>query len=107
MGHAGLQTLVQAVKIEWSAGAVADLDRFADFLQSRFPTMARIVGREIVQKVDLLVQRPELGRPLSGHRDRRQIVVRVLNASYIVEYRLLADRLMILRVFHGRESRDS
>jgi len=94
------------VNVEWSADAVADLDRFAGFLQSRFPTMAQIVGREIARKVDLLVQRPELGRPLSAHRDRRQIVVRVLNASYIVQYRLLADRLVILRVFHGREARD-
>jgi plasmid stabilization system protein ParE len=93
------------VNIEWSAGAVADLDRFSDFLQSRFPTMARTVGREIHRKVDLLIDTPELGRPLSGRRDRRQIVVRVLNASYIVQYRLAADRLVILRVFHGREVR--
>lgn len=95
------------MKVEWSASAVADLGRFSEFLQSRFPAMARIVGREIVRKVDLLAQTPELGRPLSGHRDRRQIVVHVLNASYIVQYRLLADRLVILRVFHGREARNS
>lgn len=82
LGDARVQALVQAVKVEWSAGAIADLERFSDFLQGRFPTMARTVGREIARKVDLLVQTPELGRPLSGHLDRRQIVVRVLNASY-------------------------
>lgn len=68
--------------------------------------MARIVGREIVRKVDLLVDTPELGRPLAGHLNRRQIVVRVLNASYIIQYRLTADRLVILRVFHAREERE-
>jgi plasmid stabilization system protein ParE len=94
------------MKVEWSAAAIADLDRFANFLENRFPAMAQMVGREIVGKVDRLVGTPELGRPLSGHRDRRQIVIRVLNASYIVQYRLTADRLVILRVFHGREARE-
>lgn len=105
LGDVPVQAMVQTVKVEWSASAIADLDRFADFLESRFPTMARTVGREIVRAVDLLVEAPELGRPLSGHQDRRQIVVRVLNASYIAQYRLFADRLVILRVFHGREFR--
>jgi len=94
------------MKVEWSADAIADLDRFAHFLQTRFPTMARTVGREIIRKTDLLVDTPEAGRPLSERRNLRQIVVSVLNASYIVQYRLTASRLVILRVFHGRESRN-
>jgi plasmid stabilization system protein ParE len=68
--------------------------------------MAQTVGREFIRKTDLLVDTPEAGRPLSGHRDLRQIVVRVLNASYIVQYRLTASRLVIMRVFHSRESRN-
>jgi len=94
------------MRVEWSAAALADLDRFADFLQDRFPKLAKVVGREIVQKSDLLIEQPELGRPLPRRANLRQLVLRVLNASYVIHYRLAPDRVVILRVFHGRESRE-
>ncbi|HEX5508112.1 MAG TPA: type II toxin-antitoxin system RelE/ParE family toxin [Pseudolabrys sp.] len=94
------------MKVEWSAAAIADLDRFAQFLQDRLPNMARMVGHEITQKSDLLIEHPELGRSLARRPDLRQLVLRVLNASYVIQYRVMPDRLIILRVFHGREARD-
>lgn len=93
------------MRVEWSAAAVADLDRFAEFLRDRFPNMAKTVGREIVEKSDLLIGNPELGRPLARRPDLRQLVLHVLNSSYVIHYRVMADRLVILRVFHGREGR--
>jgi hypothetical protein len=38
------------VKVEWSADALADLDRFAAFLHERHPDVASIVAREIIAK---------------------------------------------------------
>ena len=49
------------MKVEWSAAAVADVDRFAHFLQDRFPEMAKVVGRELLQQSDLLIEPPQLG----------------------------------------------
>ena len=94
------------MKVEWSAAAVADVDRFAHFLQDRFAEMAKAVGRELLQQSDLLIEHPQLGRPLAARPDLRQLVVRVLNAFYVIHYRVTPDRLVILRVFHGREARD-
>lgn len=94
------------MKVEWSAAALADLDRFALFLQNRFPKMAELVAREIVQKSDLLIEHPELGRPLGRRLEIRQVVVRVLNASYVIGYRVTHDRVVVLGVFHGREARE-
>jgi plasmid stabilization system protein ParE len=94
------------MRVEWSATALADLERFANFLHGRFPKMANVVGREIVQKSDLLSENPELGRPLPRRPELRQLVLRVLNASYVIHYRVTSDRLVVLRVFHGREVRD-
>jgi plasmid stabilization system protein ParE len=57
------------MKLEWSAVALADLDRFAAFLHDGHPRLAAIVAREILVKARLLEDHPELGRPLD--RDGR------------------------------------
>jgi plasmid stabilization system protein ParE len=94
------------MKIEWSAAALADLDRFAEFLQDRYPDLSVIVAREIVAKAKILSDQPLLGRAIAGREDYRQVVLRVLNAAYVFQYRVLDERLVMLRVFHGRESRE-
>jgi len=38
------------MKLEWSASALADLDRFAEFLQRHYPSLAATVADEIIKK---------------------------------------------------------
>ena len=38
------------MKLEWSAAALADLDRFAAFLHDRHPHLAKIIAAEIKLK---------------------------------------------------------
>ena len=94
------------MKLEWSADALADLDRFALFLHDKFPVLAERVAQEIVAKAEVLTKHPQLGRPLRGRQEYRQIVLQVLNARYVFQYRYDGHRLVMLRVFQGRESRD-
>jgi plasmid stabilization system protein ParE len=94
------------MKIEWSAAALADLDRFADFLQERHPALSGIVAHEIIAKARVLSDHPLLGQAIAGRAEYRQVVLRVLNAAYVFQYRVDGDRLVMLRVFHGRESRE-
>jgi plasmid stabilization system protein ParE len=94
------------VKLEWSAMALADLDRFAAFLHDRDPRLARIVAAEITQKAQVLLDRPELGKLIEGSQQYREVVLQVLNALYIFQYGYDGERLVMLRVFHGRESRE-
>jgi len=93
------------MKVEWSVAALADLDRFASFLHERHPRLAKIIAQEIIAKTQVLSEHPLLGRPLAGREEYRQIVLQVLNAQYVFQYRYDGGRLVMLRVFHGREAR--
>jgi plasmid stabilization system protein ParE len=106
VGHFGIQALARSIDIEWSQDALADLDRFSAFLQQHHPDLAQAVAREIVAKADMLSRYPRMGRPIAGQTEYRQLVLQVLNAPYIFQYRFDGRRLVMLRIFHGRETRD-
>src|SRR5260370_37658852 len=94
------------MRVEWSDDALADLDRFAAFLQLQHPSLANIVAEEIIDKAQLLSEHPLVGRAIEGREEYRQIILQVLNAAYVFQYRYDGKRLVMLRVFHGREVRD-
>jgi toxin ParE1/3/4 len=94
------------MNLEWSDEALADLDRFAEFLVQKHPSLAAIVGTEIIDKVQILSAHPQLGRPIAGREEYRQIVLQVLGAAYVFQYRFDGKRLVMLRVFHAREGRE-
>ena len=92
--------------VEWSEDALADLNRFALFLQDQHPSLAKRVASEIVAKAQALTDHPKLGRVIQGRDEYRQVILQVLNARYVFQYRYDGGRLVMLRVFHGRENRD-
>lgn len=98
--------MAQPVDIEWTQDALADLDRFAEFLRQQHPDLAHVVAREIIDKAQVLSAYPRLGRPIAGRAVYRQLVLQVLNAPYIFQYRFDGERLVMLRIFHGRERRE-
>jgi plasmid stabilization system protein ParE len=93
------------VKLEWSAKALADLDRFERFLRQQHPHLAPIVADAIIDAASVLELHPKLGRSIAGRLQYRQMVLEVLNAMYIFQYRYDGTRLVMLRVFHHRERR--
>ena len=75
------------IRLEWSADALADLDRFAAFLAEQHPRLAPIISAAIVERAGLLEDFPELGRPILDRPEYRQLVLRVLKAHYVFQYR--------------------
>lgn len=104
LGQCALWVVESPLKIEWSAAAVADLDRFASFLHDHHPELAGRVAREIIARTSLLTEHPRLGRPLANG-NYRELVLRVLNGRYVFQYRVAGERIILLRVFHSLERR--
>ena len=94
------------MRIEWSHAALADLDRFAEFLNERHPSLAAKVAQELIAKSETLLDHPYLGRPIDDRAGFRQVVMQVLNAACVFQYRVEDDRIVMTRIYHGREDRN-
>jgi plasmid stabilization system protein ParE len=69
------------MRLEWSDEALADLERFVEFLDREYPSLAATVASETISKTQVLTAHPRLGRPLAGREEYRQIVLEVLCAN--------------------------
>lgn len=94
------------MRLEWSAAALADLDRFAAFLHDRHPRLAKVIAAEIKHKAGILVEHPLIGRAIEGRPEYRELVLEVANAKYVFCYGFDGERLVMLRIFHSREARE-
>ena len=67
MGHISVSELAESMKLEWSDAALADIDRFVEFLNREHPSLAGVVAGEIVGKVQVLSEHQCWGgRSLAG-----------------------------------------
>jgi plasmid stabilization system protein ParE len=105
VGYAPVPTVAGPIEIEWSLDALADLDRFATFLHEQFPELAARVASELVVRADVLRRHPKLGRPIATREEYREIVLQVLGGMYVFQYRYDGTTILMLRVFHSRETR--
>ena len=80
-GDAGICGLEGPVRLEWSAAALADLDRFAAFLHDRHPQLAKSIANQIRQRTSLLEEHPLIGRAIEGRPHFRELVLEVANAT--------------------------
>ena len=84
--------------IEWSPQAVSDLKEIYLWIAPDNPRAGRALHERIVSCVSLLLTSPHLGR--SGRvAGTREMVVS--GTPYIIPYRIVGERLQILRVYHG------
>lgn len=85
------------MRVRWLRAALLNLDEEAAYIATEDPAAARLVVGRIVTAVNLLAQKPALGKPgrLSGTRE-----LLVPKTRYLIPYRIRADQIEILRVFH-------
>lgn len=87
-----------------SRQAVADLERFADFLAETNPREAVAIGRVILRALKALKEHPFIGR--RHENDLRELVISHGKRGYIALYRFdqAQDVVRVLAICHQREA---
>lgn len=90
-----------------SQSALADLQRLQIFLADKNQTAARRAVSAIVQAIDSLMVFPDRGHP-TGSDNTRDLIVPFGRSAYLVRFAHDPQRgeIVILRIWHGRETRD-
>ncbi|MFN9210836.1 MAG: type II toxin-antitoxin system RelE/ParE family toxin [Betaproteobacteria bacterium] len=89
------------MKLRWSRRATFDLERIADFIAADKPRAALDFVATVRARVAHLAEFPLLGR--AGIRaDTRALIV---HRNYLVTYRLRADEVQVLQVWHVARDR--
>ena len=87
--------------VEWSTRAVSDLKAISEYIeQDRNLETANRITRTIYDAVQSLRTMPRRGRD-GRVKDTRELLVPRL--PYIVVYRLLEERILILNIVHGAQ----
>ncbi len=88
------------MKIVWSPRAVQRLIAIRAFIAEDSPDTAQAVAAKIIANVEELSQFPNRGRAGRVPGTRELVVP---GTAHILPYRIKADRLEIIAVFHGRQ----
>lgn len=86
------------MKVRWTALALLDLNEAIAYIANDNPKAALSVAARIAEAIQNLVRHPGMGRPGRVPGTRELVISGTL---YIVPYRVLGDRVDVLRVLHA------
>jgi toxin ParE1/3/4 len=88
------------VTIVWSPRAIDHLAHLRAYIARDNPKAATRIASALLEAVERLAELPNLGRPgrIAGSRE-----LAVPGTPYVMPYRLRADRLEVIAVFHARQ----
>ncbi|MDO5609751.1 MAG: type II toxin-antitoxin system RelE/ParE family toxin [Pseudomonadota bacterium] len=84
--------------------AVADLQRLRAFIAEHAPAAAEPIAHELIQRIELLREFPDIGRVVDAAPDP-ETVRDLIFGSYIVRYVRTASAIIILRIWHHAQAR--
>ena len=83
----------------WSPEAIDDLSALRAYIEQDDSAAAQRVALHIVTSVEtLLANNPEMGRPGRVPGTRELVIPRT---PFVVPYRVVANTIQVLRIFHG------
>ena len=94
-------------KVVWLPEALEDVTRLYEFLAEKSPEAACKAADRIGYAARQLEQYPELGQPMEDGA-RRQAFLHFGAGAYVIRYRRDNEgNVVIVRVWHSREQRES
>lgn len=95
------------MKHAFSAEALSDLQRLHDFIADQNPSAAQHVACELLDGIHSLRRFPRMGKRvgITSEKLAPEEIRDWFTGSYIVRYLLLENRIIILRVWQGKEDR--
>lgn len=93
------------MNIVWTGKATADLVRLHDHLKPVAPDAAARIIQTLAKAPSRLIDYPRLGERLDTYNPRE--VRRIIIGHYEMRYEIAGERIIILRLWHGREDRAS
>jgi plasmid stabilization system protein ParE len=96
------------VKFVLTADAIVDIKRLRAFLEGENTAAAKRAASLLSDAIEALSVFPERGRP-SGIQGIRELIVPFGRSAYVVRYayRREIETVVVVRVWHGRENRNS
>lgn len=95
------------MKLVFSPQAVRDLQRLHDFISEKNPAAAKRIAKSLRVGIARLKDNPQLGRRVRQAPDQwaPEEMRDWVTGDYVARYLLLKDRIVVLRIWHGREDR--
>ncbi|SNY97177.1 type II toxin-antitoxin system RelE/ParE family toxin [Halomonas sp. hl-4] len=90
------------MKLVYTDAAIDDLIRLREFIAAHNPTAAASISSELVGKIELLPDFPNMGTPVEMAPVPDSVRDMVFG-KYVVRYSIYASAIIILRVWHGLE----
>lgn len=92
--------------ISWLPETHSDLERLDSFLRALNPQAADQAIDAVMETASSLLLNPERGYLIDRERNIRQLTVPSGKHGYILWYRVSAEAIEIIRVWHGKEDRN-
>ena len=91
-------------EIEWSLKAENDLNEIIDYIAQDSLEYALSFYEQVREKVENLIQFPKMGRVVYelDEPNIRELILR----NYRIIYRILGEKIQIVRLFHGSRIMD-
>jgi plasmid stabilization system protein ParE len=95
------------MKLAFAREARSDLVRLRAFIARHDPAAAERAARRLVQGIDRLVRHPRLGKrvTIAPGETAPEEIRDWLVGDCVVRYLIANDRVIVLRVWHGKERR--
>jgi plasmid stabilization system protein ParE len=91
--------------VVWTPAAKADLDRHYQFLAGYSSEIAAKAIQHIVKSGESLQQFPKRGTAVGEAIGLRKLIISFGKSRFVLQYTILDDEVVILRVYQGRENR--